>query len=151
MKYGTPRKEHDWVKVHIVTGTRTNCVTAAEIRDRDTNDAIVLPSLVKTTAERFTAGEVSGDVACATQSNFNAVDGVGATLYAAFKRTASGRSGGLYGKMFHLLAANRDEYLRHYHRRPQRGVREDGAPERVLPDLRDVRTQPDPADVAGRE
>lgn len=117
VKYGVPRAEHDWVKVHIVCGTKTHCVTAAEIHDRNTNDAIVLPSLVATTAKRFNVKEVTGDVAYATQTNFNAVDGHGATLYATFRRTATGAAGGLYGKMYHLFCANKDEYFAHYHRR----------------------------------
>ncbi len=117
VKYGVPRAEHDWVKVHIVCGTKTHCVTAAEIHDRNTNDAIVLPSLVATTAKRFNVKEVSGDVAYATQTNFNTVDGLGATMYATFRRTATGAAGGLYGKMYHLFCANKDEYLAHYHRR----------------------------------
>ena len=103
--------------MHIVGGTKTHCVTAAEIHDRNTNDAIVLPSLIAGTAGRFNVKEVSGDVAHATQTNFGAVDKIGATLYATFRSNASGRPGGLFGKMFHLFCANREDYLSHYHRR----------------------------------
>src|SRR5207247_5507193 len=48
---------------------------------------------------------------------FDAVDAVGGTLYAAFKSSATGSVGGLYGKMYHYFALNREEYEQHYHRR----------------------------------
>ena len=34
-KYGVPRQEHDWVKVHLMCGVKTNIVTAVEIKGRD--------------------------------------------------------------------------------------------------------------------
>lgn len=117
VKYGTPKEEHDWVKVHIACGTKTHCVTAAEIHDRNTNDCNVFPSLISTTARRFTIREASADKAYAANPNFNAVDAVGGTLYAAFRKNTTGGVGGLYEKMFHLFCANREDYLKHYHRR----------------------------------
>jgi transposase len=50
-------------------------------------------------------------------NNFNAVDAVGGTLYAAFKSNATGSVGGLFAKMFHLFSLNREDYLAHYHKR----------------------------------
>jgi hypothetical protein len=117
LKYGVPRKEHKWVKVHITTGCRTNCVTAAEIHDPNTNDWNILPSLVNTTARRFTLSEVSADKAYAANPNFDAVARHGGTLYAAFRKNTTGGVGGLYEKMFHTFCANREDYLKHYHRR----------------------------------
>jgi transposase len=117
VKYGTPKEEHDWVKVHCLTGTKTHCVVSAEIHDRNTNDCNILPSLVETGAERFTLSEVSADKAYAANPNFDAVAGHGGTLYATFRKSATGGVGGLYRKMFHLFCADRDTYLQHYHRR----------------------------------
>src|SRR5260370_11322354 len=37
-KYGTVRQQHEWVKVHLMCGVRTNIVTAVEIRDKDASD-----------------------------------------------------------------------------------------------------------------
>src|SRR5262249_21621351 len=59
-KYGVERTGHDWVKVHVATGTKTNVVTAAAIYARDANDCPILPELVKRTkAEGFNLQEVS--------------------------------------------------------------------------------------------
>ena len=44
-KYGEKVQQH-WVKPHIVTGVRTNCVCAVEIHDKNTNDCNVLPSSI---------------------------------------------------------------------------------------------------------
>lgn len=65
----------------------------------------------------ITVEEAIADKAYAAASNFKAVDDVGGTFYAAFKATATGGIGGLYGKMFHYFAMNKEEYLAHYHRR----------------------------------
>src|SRR5262249_10547877 len=57
-QYGVHRSGHDWVKVHIMTGVRTNIITAAEIHGRDANDSPILPSLLQTTLQGFAVKEV---------------------------------------------------------------------------------------------
>src|SRR5205814_5286959 len=52
-----------------------------------------------------------------SRDNFNAVDAVGGTLYAAFKNNTTGGVGGLYEQMWHLFCLNREDYLAHYHKR----------------------------------
>ena len=41
----------------------------------------------------------------------------GAVPYIMFKSIHTGRGGGLWAKMFHYFQFNRDEFLRHYHKR----------------------------------
>ena len=60
-KYCTVRQQHEWVKVHLMCGVRTNIVTAVEIRDKDASDTKLLPDLVDTTAKNFTISEISAD------------------------------------------------------------------------------------------
>src|SRR5207247_370409 len=38
-KYGCQRSGHDWVKVHLACGVKTNVVTAVRILDRDAADS----------------------------------------------------------------------------------------------------------------
>jgi transposase len=116
-KYGTTRTAHTWVKAHVVTGVKTNVVTAVEILDRDASDSPRLPSLVEATAKGFRFREVSADMGYTAGSNFEAVAAAGGTLYAPFKTGTTGGIGGLFGKMFHLFSLNREEYLAHYHKR----------------------------------
>ncbi|MHB1424377.1 MAG: SWIM zinc finger family protein [Gemmataceae bacterium] len=46
VKYGVVRQKHDWVKVHLMCGVKTNIVTAVEILDRDAADTKQMPALV---------------------------------------------------------------------------------------------------------
>ena len=64
VKYGKVTTEHEWVKVHLMCGVKTNVVTAVEIKGRLAQDAAPqLPAMVKMTAETFTMREVSLDKA----------------------------------------------------------------------------------------
>lgn len=116
-KYGSPRKEVAWTKAHVICGTRTNIIAAAEIHDSHAADGPQLPSLVATAKKTFTLNEITADKAYTSNSNFEAVDALGGTLYAAFRKNATGSIGGLYGKMYHYFSLNKEEYERHYHRR----------------------------------
>jgi transposase len=116
-KYGTVKQEHDWVKVHVMTGVKTNVVTAVEIGDKLAQDAPMLPPLLNTTAKNFTVAEVSADKAYASVDNFNAIDKVGAMPFIPFKSNHTGKAGGLFKKAFHFFCFNQDEFLAHYHKR----------------------------------
>ena len=116
-KYGVTQKEVAWTKAHVICGTRTNVIATAEILGSNAADSPQLPGLVKTTAKTFNVEEVSADKAYTSRANFDAVDAVGGKLYASFKKDATGGVGGIYGKMFHYFALNKEEYLSHYHRR----------------------------------
>jgi len=116
-KYGKVRQEHDWVKAHAVCGVKTNVITAVEIHDRNTNDSPILPSLLDTTTENFTVREVSADKQYASVDNFQAIARIGAEPFIPFRAGITGRTGGLFAKAFHFFSLNREEFLRHYHKR----------------------------------
>jgi transposase len=116
-KWGQPKRKLAWTKAHVICGTRTNVIAAASILEEKAGDAPQLPGLVKETAKTFTVKEVAADKAYASMLNFDTVDSVGGTLYAAFKDSATGKVGGIYGKMYHYFAMNQEEYMQHYHRR----------------------------------
>jgi transposase len=116
-KYGVTRQEHDWVKVHVATGVKTNVVTAVEILGRNAADSPLFVSLLNKTAETFTVNEVSADKGYLSVENIEAVFAAGGTPFIAFKVNSTEGDGGLWGKMFHFYSFNRDEFLRHYHKR----------------------------------
>ena len=116
-KYGAVRQQHEWVKVHLMCGVRTNIVTAVEIRDKDASDTRLLPALVDTTAKNFAISEVSADKGYGSVKNYQAVQRHGAVPYIAFKSIHTGRAEGLWKKMFHYFQFRRDEFLAHYHKR----------------------------------
>jgi transposase len=117
VKYGRLTSEQQWVKAHICTGTKTNIVTAIEIRDMHAADAPMLPVLVDSTAKNFAMKEVSADKAYSDRNCHRAIASVGAVPYIAFKGNATGGAGGLFRRMFHYFQFKRDEFLAHYHRR----------------------------------
>src|SRR5205823_9200744 len=95
-KYGAVRRQHEWVKVHLMCGVRTNIVTAVEIRDKDASDTKLLPPLVDATAKNFRLNEVSADKGYGSIKNYKAIQYHGATPYIAFKSIHTGRAEGLW-------------------------------------------------------
>jgi hypothetical protein len=61
VKYGVGREEAEWVQTHLMTGTRTNIVTAVEIQDKYANDCPQFKPLVERTTQSFTIREVTAD------------------------------------------------------------------------------------------
>jgi transposase len=117
-KYGVHRTGRDWVKLHACVGVKTNVVTAVEIKGRDAADCPLLPDLVRTTATNgFTIGGVSGDKAYLSAENVECVDSFGGRAFIAPKINTTGGKGGLFEKMIGFYLYNREEFLKHYHKR----------------------------------
>jgi hypothetical protein len=116
-KYGCPREEYDWVKVSLMTGVKTNVVTAVIVDEKKGGDCPQFTPLVKATAKDFTIREVSADKAYLSYENMDVVAECGGTPYIAFKAGTTAGKGGMLARMFHLFNFNRDEYLSHYHKR----------------------------------
>ena len=116
-KYGCERSKADWVKVHIISGAKTNIIAAAAIYGRDAGDSPILPELVNATAKFFAVKEVSADKGYLSAENVDAIHAVGAMPFIAPKANTTGAVGGLFEKMFHYYQFRRDDFLAHYHKR----------------------------------
>jgi transposase len=116
-KYGKVRQQHEWVKVHLMCGVRTNIVTAVEIHGKDASDTKLLPALVDATAENFALSEVLADKGYGSKKNYKAIQRHGAVPYIAFKSIHTGRTEGLWQRMYHLYQFHRREFLAHYNKR----------------------------------
>jgi transposase len=118
VKYGITRQKAEWVKVHLLTGVRTNIVTAVEIHDKDAGDAPQFKPLVEATAANFTIKELPADKGYLSNENLELADGLGATAYIPFKSNSTeGESGSVWAKMFWYFMLRREEFLKHYHAR----------------------------------
>ena len=117
VKYGKERSEHYWLKAHLMTGVKTNIVTAVEIGEQYSGDGRFFPPMLKDTAQNFQISEVSADSAYCSNKNAEATVEVGATPFIAFKANATGGIGGAYKQMFHYFMYRRDEFVQHYHLR----------------------------------
>lgn len=116
-KYGVNRTGHDWVKVHIMTGVKTNIVTAVEIRKRSAHDAPLFRPLLKATAKNFQIEEVSGDKAYSSEKNIELAFDVGGMPFIPFRENATDAKGGLWEKMLLYYSLRREEFMEHYHQR----------------------------------
>ena len=74
-KYGEPKQmeRHEWIKVHLMCGTKTNIVTSIEVTDSNVADCPQFAGLVKTTGRNFTMAQVSADKAYLSSDNLQVV------------------------------------------------------------------------------
>lgn len=122
VKWRKARKEHTWVKAHILCGVKTNIITAADVTETGANDAPFLKPFVETTARNFDVQEVSADKAYLSRKNLHAIEGVGGAAYIPFKSNSVAVNPNqprdpLWIKVFHYFHLNRDDFKRHYHKR----------------------------------
>jgi transposase len=116
-RYGHEQDNHDWIKLHIMCGVTTNVVTSAKVTGRHANDSPVFPHLLKVTAHNFRIDEVVADKAYSSKTNLNLIVKNGGTPYIPFKSSATGAGGGIWEKLYHYYQLNREEFLKHYHKR----------------------------------
>ena len=121
-KYKGERTKRDFLKVHVCIGTKTNVITAVNVTDRNGGDSRQFKSLVERTTNAFQVKEVSGDKAYSSFSNLEAVERIGAAPFVPF-RSGSGpaskwtQQSDAWTRLWHFFSLNREEFLRHYHRR----------------------------------
>jgi hypothetical protein len=84
---------------------------------RDREGWRLLPALVGKTAENFGVGKVPADKGYLSVENVEAVAALGGTVFIAPRSKTTGGVGGLFEKMYHYYQFNREEFLRHYHKR----------------------------------
>jgi transposase len=117
-KYGAERSGRDWVKVHAITGVKTNIVTAVTIEHRDAGDCPQFKPLVEKTAENFTIKEVPADKAYLSHDNLAQVEALGGTAFIPFKsNSVQGEPGSLWEKMYLYYQLRKVDFLGHYHTR----------------------------------
>jgi predicted nucleic acid-binding Zn finger protein len=116
-KYDKEIRAHEWVKVHLMCGVKTNIVTAVEIGEPNAADTKMLPPLLATTAKNFKVAEVSGDKAYSSKVNLEAVAAVGGKPFIMFKNNAAGLGGGMWTKTFNYFKLHKAEFKAHYHKR----------------------------------
>lgn len=122
-KYGEPMKQHDWIKLHVMCGVKTNIVTSVEVSGAHANDTTFLkPLLATTTGNGFQVKELSADKGYDSFNNRCLVLVKGGIPYIPFregeknKPNPSGKSE-LWKRMFHFYKFNETEFKEHYHKR----------------------------------
>jgi len=117
-KYGRETDNREWVKVHLMCGVNTRIVTAVDVSGWAANDTTYFIPLVERTAAHFGIREVSADKAYLSRKNLNAVESVGGMPFVPFKsNTLEPTKAGMWAKMYHLFAYEREAFMEHYHKR----------------------------------
>lgn len=124
-KYGRESFRHDWLKVHICCGVKTNIVTAVKILAKNAADGPQLPGLLADTQKNFAVTELSADKGYLSYDNAHVTANAGVTPFIAFKKNSSAgdfRKEGVaktkaWTDMYYYFMFKRDEFLAHYHKR----------------------------------
>lgn len=100
-----------------MVGTIINVVTAVEITASYVNDTTQLPDLVAQTAAHFNMKEVSADKGYLSNQNLMTIEAFDARPFIPFKSNNQGSGSKAWERLWHLFWFQKDEYLKHYHRR----------------------------------
>ncbi|MDX6405372.1 MAG: hypothetical protein QOH70_2827 [Blastocatellia bacterium] len=123
IKYGEKQpsdvNRKDWVKAHVMCGVKTNVITAIEVTHAHASDHGQFQTLVETTSQNFVVDSVAGDKAYSSYRNLQLVLSKAAMPYIDFKVNAKAdrNSPGAWRRMFHYYSYNKEEFMRHYHKR----------------------------------
>ncbi len=114
-------QEHEWVKMHVCVGVKTNIITAVDVgRGASPDNPYFIPLTQKTLNNGFNIQEVSADKGYHASDNYSFIDSIGGTAYIPFKTNVSIKTTGrgfIWRKMFNYFTFNREEFLKHYHLR----------------------------------
>lgn len=115
-------ESRDWIKLHLMCGTKTNVVTAVEISEKYRNDSPYFKPLLEATARNFQMREVSADKGYDSFNNRALALMKGAIAYIPFraseKRQPSYKNKGeLWKRMYHFYAYNTERFMESYHKR----------------------------------
>jgi transposase len=119
VKYGNTEDWRDWIKLHLITGVKTNIVTSCEVSRRYANDSPYFKPLVtKTAANGFKLREVSADKEYLSASNIRLTLLKGGDPYIPFKvNSVPGQNTTIWNRMLHFYRYHEAEFNAHYHKR----------------------------------
>ncbi len=118
-RYGHEQENHEWMKVHLMCGVKTNIVTSVEITGGFAHDSPQFRPLVTATARHFQLGDVPADKAYSSKGNLELVAKQGGTPYIPFRKNTVEQGDGstLWEKLWHVYQYHREDFLAHYHKR----------------------------------
>lgn len=122
VKHGGTEDWHDWIKLHLMCGVKTNIVTSVEVSRRYANDSPYFKPLVDKTARNFTLREVSADKGYDSFSNRVHALTKGAHPFIPFREGEKNKpnysnKGELWRRMYHFFKYNSEVFYQHYHKR----------------------------------
>ncbi|MDO8647501.1 MAG: IS5 family transposase, partial [Candidatus Diapherotrites archaeon] len=119
VKYKEETIARNWVKAHIMCGTKTNMITSVELTKAHGADCPQLELLIEKTIKDFNVKEVSADKAYLSRKNLQIIVENGATPFIPFKENSQDNKKGsmIWRKMFQYSKERPQEFFEHYHKR----------------------------------
>jgi transposase len=122
VKHGGTEDWHDWIKLHLMCGVKSNIVTSVEVSRRYSNDSPYFKPLFDKTARNFTLREVSADKGYDSFSNRVHALTKGAHPFIPFREGEKNKpsyknKGELWRRMYHFYKYNAEVFNAHYHKR----------------------------------
>ena len=118
-RFNGDKKVRDWLKVHLICGTKTNIVTHIIVTGGTSADAPRFSELVKQTAKFFEVKEVCADKGYSSRENLQIAEDLGVAAYIPFRSGATGKSRGsrAWRRLFLWFQLHREIFMQHYHQR----------------------------------
>jgi transposase len=116
-KWGDYKIQRAWVKAHVMTGEKTNVITAVEIHKQNAADVKQLKPLLDSTTQRFDVKELSADMAYLSEQNLQTIVDAGVTPLIPFKANSKPTRPGVWNKAYHFFQMHREEFMARYHKR----------------------------------
>lgn len=118
-RFNGDRRYHDWLKINLICGVRSNIVTHVVVIDGKASESPQFPELVKETTKNFNIKEVCADKGYSSRKNIQVAWDLGAVPYIPFKKNATIRKKGnqAWSKMFYVFHFENEEFLKRYHQR----------------------------------
>ena len=120
VKRGREEKKARYVKAHVLCGTKSHIVTAAEVSEPNQSESPLLPHFLRTTRENFDVQELYADMGYSSKNNFEVAEEVGTRLFIPFKANTIPADGDdAWSKAYKFFVYKKDEFRAHYHQRSQ--------------------------------
>ena len=119
-RFAKPKTEwRNFLKGHILIGTRTNVICSAEVTYGNYSDSKQAPLLLEKANGNFNMKRVSGDKGYSSYKIMQLIDSIGAEPFIAFKGNTNPTKGSpeIWKKMFGYFKNNKEQFLKHYHKR----------------------------------
>jgi transposase len=119
-KYQNKKGWKNYLKAHIVTGTKTNVICSCEITPGNFSDIKQAPKILGALKENFNPKRISGDKAYSSYRVHQIIQSLGAFPYIPFQyriKEPSKNAPKIWNDMFLYFKNNKEEFMKNYHRR----------------------------------
>lgn len=119
-RFRSPKTEwRNYLKGHVLIGTRTNVICSAEITYGNYSDSKQAPILLSQASANFNMQSVSADKGYSSYHIMQLIDAIGAQPFVAFKENTNPHSESpqIWKKMFCYFKNHKEIFLQNYHKR----------------------------------